>query len=112
MTPSNRPNMTEATPGPFVETCRAQQTRDFVEALRLALIDACLGCCIQKAADGSDWPCGTCVTDLLANLLPERNPEYHRHNAPVDRSNEVWRAILQLRDYPARTPYQPNRPCV
>jgi hypothetical protein len=45
------------------------------------------------------WPCGTCFFDLLRRIgLNEDAPEYHAHNDPVDRANEVWRAVLQIRD--------------
>jgi hypothetical protein len=70
----------------------------FVEALRVALVEATT-CGIQESADGKDWPCGTCTCALLAKLLPCTAREYREHNDPVDRVNEVWRAILQIRDY-------------
>jgi hypothetical protein len=77
----------------------------FVETLRTALIGA-TSCAIQESAGGNEWPCGTCVCELLGVLLPPSAPEYAEHNEPVDRVNEVWRAILQMRDY------QPNNsPC-
>jgi hypothetical protein len=38
-------------------------------------------------------------------------PEYGEHNNPVDRINEVWRAILQMRDYePKNSPCQKSNP--
>ena len=43
---------------------------------------------------------------LLGKLLPHTAQEYVEHNDPVDRVNEVWRAILQLRDYQSN-----NSPC-
>lgn len=44
------------------------------------------------------WPCGTCVVYLLEQLgLKLSSDEYYEHNKPVDRINEVWRAILQIR---------------
>lgn len=70
----------------------------FREALRQCLIDATGGCALQQATDGSLWPCGTCTCAFLAMLLSKNVPEYHEHNSPTDRINEVWRAILQLRD--------------
>jgi hypothetical protein len=73
--------------------------REFVEALRLALIQATGGCALQAGADGKPWPCGTCVCDLLGRIMDEDAPEYAEHNDPVDRINEVWRAILQIRDF-------------
>jgi hypothetical protein len=75
--------------------------RRFLDAFRVALVDA-TGCSLQKAADGSDWPCGTCVCALLGRLLDESAPEYSAHNVPIDRINEVWRAILQMRDFTGR----------
>jgi hypothetical protein len=78
----------------------------FVETLRRALIEA-TSCTIQEGASGKEWPCGTCTCALLAKLLPRTAPEYVEHNDPVDRINEVWRAILQMRDYvPATLPTQ------
>ena len=45
------------------------------------------------------WSCGTCTCDLLGKLgLDPKTLDYHRHNQPVDRINEVWRAILQIRE--------------
>ena len=51
------------------------------------------GCAIQ--ADG--WPCGTCTISLLQELGLK---EVGQHNYPPDVSNEVWRAILQIREEP------------
>jgi sulfate adenylyltransferase subunit 1 (EFTu-like GTPase family) len=79
-----------------------QLDRQFVEDLRRALIKATNGCNIQEGADGKEWPCGTCVCDLLGRVMPETAPEYSQHNTPIDRVNEVWRAILQIRDYAGR----------
>ena len=70
----------------------------FVEALRVALVEATT-CAIQESTDGKGWPCGTCACALLAALLPHTAAEYGEHNDPIDRVNEVWRAILQIRDY-------------
>ena len=51
------------------------------------------------------WPCGSCVCALLANLgLDASADEYTEHNEPIDRINEVWRAILQIR---GRMPKEP-----
>jgi endonuclease YncB( thermonuclease family) len=69
-----------------------------VEALRIALIEA-TSCAIQESADGKEWPCGTCACALLGKVLPHTAQEYAEHNDPVDRVNEVWRAIVQMRDY-------------
>lgn len=57
-------------------------------------------CELQKGKDGMTYPCGTCVISLLDAVgLKSRKKEYKEHNKEVDRSNEVWRAILQIRDY-------------
>jgi hypothetical protein len=70
----------------------------FLEALRTALVGA-TGCAIQEGANGSGWPCGTCTCEVLAQLLSDTAPEYTQRNDPVNRINEVWRAILQMRDF-------------
>ena len=45
------------------------------------------------------WPCGTCLIYLLGKIgLISRKKEYQEHNDKVDRANEVWRAVLQIRD--------------
>lgn len=85
-----------------VETQLAAE-REFIEDLRLALIKGTFGCALQEGADGSEWPCGTCVCALLGSIMPHAAPEYSQHNKPVDRVNEVWRAILQIRDFAGRT---------
>jgi hypothetical protein len=72
--------------------------RQFVEDLRIALVLGTNGCMLQQGADGRAWPCGTCVCHLLAGVMDQEAPEYAAHNEPVDRINEVWRAILQIRD--------------
>ena len=56
------------------------------------------GCRVQEAKDGQLRPCGTCTCDLLGSLMDEEAPEYKEHNDDFDRVNEVWRAILQIRD--------------
>jgi hypothetical protein len=82
----------------------------FVEAVRTALVEA-TACGIQESVVGKNWPCGTCTCDLIVKLLPESAPEYAEHNDPVDRVNELWRAILQMRDYqPITTPCQTSNP--
>ena len=43
------------------------------------------------------WPCGTCTINLLEQLGAKENK---RHNVPVNRLNEVWRAIIQIRGDP------------
>ena len=56
-------------------------------------------CDIQKGQDGKGWPCGTCFCAMLKDIgLNSRREEYQEHNKPIDRINEVWRAILQIRD--------------
>jgi hypothetical protein len=69
--------------------------------LRLALIKGTHGCDLQDGADGKGWPCGTCTCALLGSVMSETAQEYAEHNDPVDRINEVWRAILQIRDFPS-----------
>lgn len=65
------------------------------EELREWAVKNTAGCSIQ--ADG--WPCGTCFIHLLGGLgLDANNNRYHEHNDPVDRANEVWRAVLQIRE--------------
>lgn len=44
----------------------------------------------------SGWPCGTCTCDLLARLGAVEHITT-THNQPVDRNNEMWRGILQIR---------------
>jgi hypothetical protein len=73
------------------------------EDLRLWLVEN-TGCEIQGGyVEGKKqiygWPCGTCVAHLFDKLgLDIRKKEYNEHNDEVDRVNEVWRAILQIRD--------------
>ncbi len=57
------------------------------------------GCNVQRGKDRKSWPCGTCFVALLQGIgLNSKRDEYQEHNKPVDRINEVWRAILQIRD--------------
>jgi len=64
------------------------------ESLKKWAVKYTAGCNIQ-----SGWPCGTCFLDLLKELgLDCESKEYDEHNEPVDRANEVWRAILQIRE--------------
>jgi len=51
------------------------------------------GCAIQ--GPNSDWPCGTCICHFLHELGVKEDGD---HNTPIDRVNEVWRAILQMRE--------------
>jgi hypothetical protein len=56
-------------------------------------------CKIQVSNNGKAYPCGTCVIHLLNSIgLNPKVKEYKLHNEKVDRLNEVWRAILQIRD--------------
>lgn len=56
-------------------------------------------CKIQEGKDGMTYPCGTCAIALFDSMgLNEKGKEYKVHNKPIDRSKEVWRAILQIRD--------------
>jgi len=67
------------------------------EALRKWAVKYTAGCDIQGEDRG--WPCGTCFITLLDELgLNSKKKEYRQHNKPVDRANEVWRAILQIRE--------------
>ena len=69
------------------------------EELRKWLVKWTGGCNIQTGIDGKSYPCGTCTTYLLGKIgLTSRKKIYKEHNKPVDRINEVWRAILQIRD--------------
>lgn len=40
------------------------------------------------------WPCGTCTCNFLAKLGVK---EDKKHNRPMNRINEIWRGILQMR---------------
>lgn len=61
------------------------------------------GCAIQDGKDGMSYPCGTCVIDLFESMgLKQDEAQYEDHNEELDRGNEVWRAILQIRDYKVR----------
>ena len=63
-------------------------------AFKKFLVDNTGGCTLQ---DG--YPCGTCTIDLLHRLgLDPKESAYHEHNKDHDRINEVWRAILQIRE--------------
>lgn len=55
-------------------------------------------CNIQTSKSGL-WPCGTCFIHLLNQIgLRAGKEEYNDKNEDHDRHNEVWRAILQIRD--------------
>lgn len=73
------------------------------ESLRKWLVDA-TGCGIHSGMiEGKmqdwGWPCGTCFFDLLERLgLDSTQPAYKERDSVVDRANEVWRAIIQIRE--------------
>jgi hypothetical protein len=70
-------------------TVRTDAKRD----LQKFLVKHTGGCTVQNG-----WPCGTCAIALFEDLgLNPKAKEYKEHNKPVDRTNEVWRAILQIR---------------
>lgn len=55
-------------------------------------------CDLQTSKSGN-YPCGTCVMHLLDSIgLDSKKKEYKENNNNNDRHNEVWRAILQIRD--------------
>jgi hypothetical protein len=64
--------------------------KDCVDELREWLVFWTGGCDIQGG-----FPCGTCVCGLLDELGVNEDKQ---HNKPIDRINEVWRAILQIRE--------------
>lgn len=69
------------------------------EELRQWAIKVARGCNVQKGDGyGRCYPCGTCFIDGLKRIMKENNPIIDEHNEPVDRFNEIWRAILQIRD--------------
>lgn len=82
---------------------RAEQARKLIENIRTNLVEATSGCAIQQSACGEKWPCGTCVCAVLGEMLARDAAEHSQHNDPVDRINEVWRAILQMRDFPTNS---------
>ena len=74
------------------------------EELRLWLEKFTGGCAVQAGYINEEkadfgWTCGTCFMALLNGLgLDDTKEEYQEHSEPVERHNEVWRAILQIRD--------------
>jgi len=74
------------------------------EDLRKWLVKYTADCVVQSGCDAKGkhkdfgWPCGTCTINLLNELGLIHNGEYRAHNKPTDRINEVWRAILQIRE--------------
>ena len=69
------------------------------KSFRNLVVDIAGGCKIQQGKDGMTYPCGTCFCSGLSQLgLDEKHTDYKEHNEPVDRINEVWRAVLQIRD--------------
>lgn len=85
----------------YIHMKKKTETMDYIQAreeLRQWAVKW-TGCGIQEGRDGKPYPCGTCFCALLGCIgLNPRKKEYHEHNKPVDRTNEVWRAILQIRD--------------
>lgn len=65
----------------------------FLTDLRELLVKYSGECNIQNG-----YPCGTCLTGIFSDLLNSDTPEYKEHNEPVDRVNEIWRGILQMRE--------------
>jgi len=47
-------------------------------------------CSIQEG-----WPCGTCLLYIFGQLGVS---EDKKHNKPINRVNEVWRAMIQIRE--------------
>jgi hypothetical protein len=74
------------------------------EEFRFWLVRAVGGCEIQGGyirgkKQNCGWPCGTCLIHLFKKIgLNPRKKEYQERNDEVDRLNEVWRAVLQIRD--------------
>jgi len=52
-------------------------------------------CEIQEGANNSLWPCGTCFIHALTMLGVDESTG--RNDSP-NRHNEVWRAILEIRE--------------
>lgn len=67
------------------------------EELRKLLVKH-TNCAIQGPK--GNWPCGTCFMSWLNLIGLDSNvPEYSEKNKDGgDRHNEVWRAILQIRE--------------
>lgn len=80
-------------------TMRKMTNKEKREALRKTIVELCGGCNIQDGKDGEGWPCGTCFMYLLTSIgLDSEAVAYAEKNDEHDRHNEVWRAILQIRD--------------
>ena len=71
-----------------------KQRAECVEELRQWLVKWTAGCQVQNGATEA-WPCGTCACALFADLGAV---EDKKHNKPIDRNNELWRGILQIRE--------------
>lgn len=74
-----------------------------IEKIREFLIELTNGCSIQGGLvkgkmENFGWPCGTCTTYALSELIDNKDPMTHEHNEPIDRINEIWRGILQIRE--------------
>jgi hypothetical protein len=76
-----------------------KQINQMREELRQWLIKW-TGCTVQGGYDEKGkyrdygWPCGTCTCYLIGCLGVHENKQ---HNKPIDKVNEMWRAILQIR---------------
>lgn len=58
---------------------------------------------VNGKQEETGWPCGTCTNYFLEEIgLNPQQDEYHEHNETLDRINEVWRAILQIREAPIK----------
>lgn len=77
---------------------KAEWTNQRREELRKWAIKIAGGCKIQTGeGDKKKYPCGTCFCMGLTKLLKQTSV-YKEHNEPIDRINEVWRALLQIRN--------------
>jgi len=75
------------------------------EKIRELAIEISGGCVLQEGeGDGKPYPCGTCFCAGLGQLIDEESEAYKDHNQEVDRINEVWRFLLQLRDEKYKEP--------
>ena len=68
------------------------------EQFRLWSIRVAGGCNVQAGINGKSWPCGSCFNYGLGLLIDEGAKNFRKHNEPVNRINEVWRFVLQIRD--------------
>lgn len=76
------------------ELMTKKETREAIKELKTWLVKW-TKCDIQSVG----FPCGTCTCNFLGLIgLNPKEEAYTEHNSPVDRANEVWRAILQIRE--------------